>query len=158
MKLIAYTDGSNTYNGEPYSYGGYGWVLLLMNEQDELIELIKGGGAMPVNESSPVTNNKAEISGLISVCNYIYKHQLYELSSSLQIFTDSMWCVKSISGEWKPKKNLDYLVEFMKVRKALVSKGLTVEVNWVKGHNGDKYNEMADELAGEYAEQVRVDI
>ncbi len=154
MQLTAYTDGSNTYNGFEYSYGGYGWVLVLSSPDEPEPQLIKGGGSMPVNKLQPVTNNRAELMAIISLLEYVHDNELF-LCEELNIFSDSQWCVKSISGEWSTKKNLDLFVKFGKLRKQLKANGVTINVNWIRGHAGHVYNELADDLAGAYADLVK---
>lgn len=151
IKLIAYTDGSNTYNGYEYSFGGYGWVLLLDGVEDFYLS---GGGSMPVNVKQPVTNNRAELLAIISVLEYVIDNELL-LSDTIEVYSDSQLCVKCINGEWSIKKNLDLFARFNKVKKKLFDNNIKVDVKWIKGHAGHQYNEMADKLAGEYAEQVR---
>ena len=149
MKLEAYTDGSNTYNGFDYSYGGYGWVLILDDK-----EIIKGGKSMPVNLKQPVTNNRAELLAIIDVLEFIGTNELF-IADKIDVFSDSQLCVKCTTGEWKPKKNFDLFAKFFKAKKVLTDNRMEVNINWIKGHAGHMYNEMADQLAGAYAEMVR---
>jgi len=151
MKLIAYTDGSNTYNGFEYSYGGYGWVLFISGEDHLKIE---GGASMPVCVDDPVTNNKAEILGVVSVLEYAYNNFFNEVTH-IDVYTDSALTVNCANRKWKAKKNLDLFARLFKVRNILTKSGCEVNIKWVKGHAGDTHNERADELANFYSNLVK---
>lgn len=150
MKLEAYTDGSNTYNGFDYSYGGYGWCIVL--DEDTIID---GGGSMPVDLKTPVTNNRAELLAIISVLKYIHDFELHDEGTELVVYSDSQLCVNCANGVWKPKKNFDLWAQFASLRKRLKDMNVKIEIKWIKGHAGHQYNERADQLAGEYANLVR---
>ena len=138
-----YTDGSNVYNGKPYSYGGYGYVII----NEGIVNT--GGGHMPVNNKQPVTNNRAELMAIITSLENLPSY-LPENPKIVKVYSDSQWCVKTINGEWKMKKNLDLWRRFNKVKKKLSEQGTILNVQWVKGHVGDEYNELADQTAGAY--------
>lgn len=60
----------------------------------------------------------------------------------VELVADSQYVLGIASGEWNPTKNLNHASQL----KELASKvGCTFR--WVKGHSGDKYNELCDELA-----------
>jgi len=145
-RMKIYTDGSNTYNGKPYSYGGYGWVMVFEDT------IIKGGGSMPVNEEVPVTNNRAELMAIIHSLQTVIDNQLF--FDTININSDSQWCVQCANLKWKRIANRDLWDEYGHIIHTLRKNGVTVSVNWVRGHNGDEYNEMADQLAGEYAARL----
>lgn len=59
------------------------------------------------------------------------------------VHSDSQYSLNVLSGKWKAKVNTD-LVEMHKKHSA--SKG-EITYLWVKGHAGNKYNELCDQLA-----------
>lgn len=61
----------------------------------------------------------------------------------IDIYTDSQYCILVLSKSYKPKKNPD-LYELYKKCVAHVG---GVRFHWVKGHDGNTYNELADQLA-----------
>lgn len=143
-----YTDGSNVHNGKPYSYGGSGYIIKIGSE------LIKGGQSLHVNESKPVTNNRAELLAIIESLKVIKDSNLKNLS--IELYSDSQWCVKSLNREWKLKKNLDLFSQFNKIKKDFKVKNIILTIKWVKGHDGHEYNEMADDLAGQYCKLAKL--
>jgi ribonuclease HI len=102
-----------------------------------------------------VTNNQAEFLALKHALTQL-KEQL--LSGSLtclrlthrqiNILTDSTLVVGIFSQNWKARANLDLVVEI----KAILRNFPQVTFTYVRGHNGDPGNELADSLAQEAAE------
>ena len=64
-------------------------------------------------------------------------------SAYLDIYTDSQYCILVLGKSTPPKKNPDLYELYKKCSAHLAG----VQFHWVKGHNGDKYNEMVDDLA-----------
>lgn len=134
-KITIYTDGACL--GNP-GKGGWGAVLLYK----EHCKKISGS-------AKETTNNRMEMQAVIEALRALKK------SSQVVVYTDSKYVQNGIS-EWinswkkngwknaakKPIKNVDLWQEL-----DLEAAKHHVEWKWVKGHNGDKYNEMADELA-----------
>ena len=84
------------------------------------------------------TNNRMEVRAVLEACEWA-KSEGYQ---SFAIFTDSMYVVGTMTLDWKRKKNLDLWTEMDEVTKDLL-------ITWhhVKGHSGNKYNELCDALA-----------
>jgi ribonuclease HI len=92
------------------------------------------------------TNNRMELLSVI-----VALEQLKKPGYKVQIFSDSKYVVDSIEKKWvfgwvkknfKGKKNADLWKRFL----AIYPKH-QVEFVWVKGHAGNKYNEVCDKLA-----------
>ena len=135
MPFIAYTDGACRGNPGP---GGWGAVLI----QNQFYTVMSG-------YSAQTTNNKMEMQAAIEVLSFIPPN------STISITTDSQYLKQGIQGwinnwkrnGWKLKgggsvKN----VERWQLLDKLVSER-NVNWGWVKGHNGDALNELADNLA-----------
>ena len=140
MSNDVYTDGA--CSGNP-GIGGWG-IVILKNESDQPIYL--NGGSLNT------TNNQMELKATIEALKFFKK------SSNINLFTDSKYVKNGIEiwiNNWKKNgwktsskknvKNKDYWIEL----NSLVSKH---KINWVwiKGHSGNKYNEMADLLARKF--------
>ena len=134
-KLKIYTDGA--CSGNP---GPGGWGAIIIGDGDE-IELCGG--------ESETTNNRMELLGPINALKKIPE------TAEIEIFTDSSyvkngitnWIKKWEKNDWKtagkrPVKNKELWIELQNQIKRH-----NVTWCWVKGHNGDHYNERADELA-----------
>lgn len=132
---IIYTDGSCLGNPGP---GGWGAVIRIGDDIKEM-----SGGA------PRTTNNRMELTGVITALNSLRGPHLVTL------FTDSQYIVRAFNERWiygwKKRgwakadgelKNKDLWQELY----ALTQKH-TVTWMWVKGHNGNEYNERCDKLA-----------
>lgn len=126
-----YTDGGCLKN--PDGPGGYGVIIIA---PDGKIEELKGG-----NPSS--TNNRMEIIAAIVGLSHIPTGQ------AVKVYSDSQYVIKTMNGEFKKKKNLDLWEKLDEV----ASHQAHIEWNWVKGHNGNLYNERCDKLATEGMEK-----
>ena len=137
--MTLYTDGS-CLNGV---HGGWAYALI---EDEELTWSDCGG----VEET---TNNRMELMAVIEALKRVNRDPQVGVTSSLShvtIYTDSKLTIKCATGEWRRKKNLDLWREY-----DIVSKGMQVSFEWVKGHSGDRYNEIVDQLARSQAELIR---
>jgi ribonuclease HI len=129
-KLIIYTDGA--CKGNP-GIGGWGAILMYGNKSKEIY------GYAP-----ETTNNRMELSAVIEALKAIKR------SCPITIFTDSQYVKRGITEwidgwikkNWKNVKNVDLWQELYPLNKQY-----DIDWQWVRGHNGDKYNERADELA-----------
>ncbi len=141
--LKIYTDGACLGNPGP---GGWGAVLLYKEHKKE----ISG------NEKD-TTNNRMEMKAVIEALKTLKK------SSQLTVYIDSQYVKDGITKwifSWKKNgwrnanrksiKNVDLWQEL----DAEVAKH-QIEWIWVKGHNGDFYNEIADKLATSAASSLR---
>lgn len=102
------------------------------------------------------TNNVAELTALDMVFNYILSNDYKYLSmeNTIYVYADSQYaldCIRKWYPEWirknklKDKKNLELIEKIYK--KYIQIKALcTIELKWVKAHNGHWGNERADEL------------
>lgn len=125
LHYVAYTDGSCD-NLNKYRAGGAGYVIL----KDGEIFKVKNKGFLNT------TNNRMEILAIISVCNSLPE------GAFVDIYSDSQYSISFLVSS-KGKKNRDLLELYKKCSAHLGG----VRFHWLKGHNGDKYNEMADDLA-----------
>ena len=127
----AYVDGS--YNVKTGVYG-FGAVILINGEEIEI------NGAGNDTEAAKMRNVAGEIEGAKRVMQWALDNNV----KSLDIYYDykgiECWC----SGEWKTNKiHTAAYAEFYKQ----ASKAVDIVFHKVKGHSGDKYNDIADALA-----------
>jgi ribonuclease HI len=133
--IEVYIDGSSKGNPGP---GGAGIVIQEKGTQKTL-----GIRGIPLEY---VTNNQAEFLAL--------KHALQELKKQglsrepISILTDSQLVVGIFFQNWKARANLELVVEI----RDLVKDFPQLAFAYVRGHNGNPGNELADSLAQEAAE------
>ena len=136
MKYVVYTDGACSGNPGP---GGWGAVIL----NEEKIDTNISG------KEQSTTNNRMELMAPIMALRKIKK------ASKITIYTDSTYLKNGITtwiknwekNGWKstnkkPVKNKDLWVTLNEL-----SKDQVIDWKWVKAHDGNKYNEIADKLA-----------
>lgn len=126
LHYVAYTDGSCD-NLSKERAGGSAYVIL----KDGEIAKMKNHGQLNTS------NNRMELLAIISAVNACPD------GAFIDIYTDSQYCILVLSKSYKPKKNPD-LYELYKKCVAHVG---GVRFHWVKGHDGNTYNELADQLA-----------
>jgi len=144
-KIIIYTDGA--CSGNP---GVGGWGAILMFKESE--KKISGG-------SKDTTNNQMEIRAVIEALKIIKR------PSQIIVNTDSKYVMDGITkwiNGWK--KNGWLTADRKPVKNNELWQELDIEVSkhkiewrWVKGHSGDKYNDIADELAREAIGVIKSD-
>ena len=138
-----FTDGGASPNPGP---GGWGVVWV---EQNEIREQRHGS-------EKDTTNNRMELRALIEA------YSMLPEEIDVTIYSDSNLCVQTINTwaagwqkrGWKrktgPIKNLDLVKELYE----LSLRRPKVRLEWVKAHNGWRWNEYADALATAWAREV----
>ena len=127
-----YTDGSCN-NLSANKEGGAAYLILLNGK-----EILRRSKAL-----MHTTNNRAEMLAIISAVKRC------PIGADIVIHTDSKYAIFSFGHRKRISdsvKNSDLIHLY---RKEAAQKKVTFE--WVKGHNGDRYNEIVDSMAnGEY--------
>lgn len=146
--MIIYTDGSAHPNPGP---GGFGVIVL---DNDEKIQYIYNKQF----EKEKVTNNQMELKAILyAFLNYGVNINTNEFTNNIPIvYSDSNYCVQTfnswmfswanngwIKSDKKTPENLDLIKAYYNWYK----KGYRIDLRKVKGHNGIKWNELADLLA-----------
>ena len=134
-EVTIYTDGA--CSGNP-GIGGWGAILIYAKEK----KYMSGSKQL-------TTNNQMELTATIEALKAISK------PSNIALYTDSQYVKNGITSwifNWKkngwktankkPVANKDLWIELEKYVDFH-----SVSWFWVKGHSGDHYNEIADELA-----------
>ena len=136
-KIKIYTDGA--CSGNP-GKGGWGAVLIYSDKDTE--EYLSGADKL-------TTNNKMELTATIESLKLIKKPNDIELYTDSQYVKNgiSLWIINWKNNGWKTAN-----------KKPVANKELWIELDqivqfhnvtwfWVKGHSGNHYNEIADQLA-----------
>lgn len=131
-----YTDGA--CSGNP-GVGGWASVLLYGQNKKELY-----------GNNKETTNNRMELTAVIEALKALKR------PCNVTLYSDSKYVIDSINKDWvykweannwiksdrKPALNTDLWKELLALLKVH-----RVKFVWVKGHNGNEYNERCDELA-----------
>jgi len=128
--IVIHTDGA--CKGNP-GRGGWGAVI----EQN--------GGQLQLSGGEPqTTNNRMEMTAVIKGLEAV------DPSAKVLISSDSTYVVNTMTKGWKRKANHDLWDQL----DSLV-RSRDVSWRWVRGHNGDRGNELADKLATKEAGTAR---
>ena len=120
--FVIHTDGA--CKGNP-GQGGWGAVI----EQDGNQTIISGG-------EPHTTNNRMEMTAVIKGLEAIDPHAPVLISS------DSTYVINTMTKGWKRKANHDLWEQLDRL-----VKGRDVSWRWVRGHSGERGNELADSAA-----------
>jgi ribonuclease HI len=96
---------------------------------------------------SDTTNNRMELTAIVSAI----KHGLEMKADKITIYTDSEYCQMSFmfwmenwaKKNFARKKNSDIFKELLEIKKSNPNK---ITVQWVRGHDGNEFNEQCDQL------------
>ena len=134
-EIFIWTDGACAGNPGP---GGWGVFMKYNNFSKKL----KGG-------ELNTTNNRMELMAVIKALESI------KLKSKIQIYTDSQyvkngmtaWLLKWKNNNWKTSAKKDVKNKDLWKKLENLANNYEISWNWVKGHSGNKENEIADSLA-----------
>lgn len=135
-----YTDGACIGNGLKENIGG--WSFVFVNNDKNFFEA--------VGIAYNTTNNRQEMLAVLNSLRCCVEHDIV----SFVIYCDSQYVVNGVNdwmNGWKKKNwlrkgelipNADLWQEIYEIKKHFQS----VDLRWVRGHNGNKWNEYADQL------------
>jgi len=158
-KFVIYTDGACEPNP---GFGGWAAILLYTDSKNKILSRHISGNA------TETTNNRMEIMAVLAALKRL------KFPSHITVYSDSKYVVNAVgdwcNGEPVPKK-IGWMVRWRRynwVRPAqrevdrelknkdlwqdlhgVVIKQASVTMRWVRGHSGNKYNEICDVLAVE---------
>lgn len=142
--MIIYTDGSAHPNPGP---GGFG-VVVLDNNENLLYTYSKQCGE--------TTNNREELKAILyAFLNHGIQINDWNISVPI-VYSDSNYCVQTFNdwmfkwanNEWiKSDKKIPENLDLIQTYYDWYQKGYRIDLRKVKGHAGQKWNEMADGLA-----------
>jgi ribonuclease HI len=135
-KSGVFTDGS--CEGNP---GPGGWAAIWVADDD--IVRAESGGA------PDTTNNRMELAALIAGLRMLPE------DAELTVYSDSNLCVKTVNEwaaswerrGWRRKTGPIANLELVKELYALAKSHPRVRIQWIKAHDGSRWNEYADALA-----------
>jgi len=152
--IDVYTDGSYTMG---VGAGGFAYVIVI----DDRV-YYKGGGGF-IDDGS--TGNQSEFFGIYGGLDYLVNN-IDVSNTCITVYTDSKyakgcitdWYKKWITNGWisskgTPVKNKELIQSILKLKDRIDSCG-ELKTVWVKGHDGNKYNELADSIAKGFADDA----
>ncbi len=142
--ITIYTDGSCINNP---GKGGWAFILIYGSSKKEI--------KLQGNEVK-TTNNRMEILASIKALEHLKQEEIEE---EIEIFTDSnylkngitIWIENWIKNNWKTASKKPVLNQDLWIRLFDLTRDFQIKWNWVKAHNGNKYNEIVDSMAKQSA-------
>ena len=146
-EIVIYTDGGVRGNGKEENVGGWGAVLKFGEHQKELYGSVQN-----------TTNNQTELLGAIKGLE-----ALKTTNIPVRVHCDSAYVVNGITKwiiGWKKKKwkkgdgKTPENLELWKRLDELTAMQDDIQYIWVKGHAGNEFNELADQLANKAMDEL----
>ena len=144
--MIYYTDGSSNGNGKILNTGGFG-----------IVEVNDNGTVHSAyaKRCANTTNNREELKAILRVMLTAGVLQ-DDWTQPPIVYSDSNYCVQTFN-EWmfnwakngwiKSDKNIPENLDLIQAYYDWYQKGYRIDLRKVKGHAGNKWNEIADQLA-----------
>jgi len=129
MDYTIYTDGAYS---RKHNEGAFAYVMLDKDGNE-----VKRFSKKITNE----TNNRAELKAIIA--------GIYHLPADakhIKVISDSRYALHTLFGTWARNANNDLFDKFDEIMK---HKKCEVEWAWIRGHSGNKYNELCDQLCND---------
>ena len=152
-----YTDGACSGNKRDAGcIGGFGYVLIDTHAR----KIIKTDGGAVIN----TTNNRMELMGAIAGMQELIKIKKDASEEKCAVILDSSYVVDNwndyidtwIENKWR-KANKQPVInsDLWKILYKVVMKFKAVKFKWIKGHDKQKFNELADEIARKYIKELK---
>jgi ribonuclease HI len=150
--MVIYTDGACSGNGKAVNSGGYG-VVVLDNDENLLYTYSK--------RSENTTNNREELKAILYAFLNYGVNTTKDINEFSQIeppivYSDSAYSINTLN-EWmfnwarngwtKSDKKVPENLDLIQAYYDWYQKGYRIDLRKVKGHAGDKWNDLADKLA-----------
>lgn len=132
MEYKIYTDGAYSQKNNE---GAFAYVLINVNAGNVAEE-------KKAYHITNETNNRAELKAIITAV-----HRLPKDATKVTIYSDSQYALKTLSGEWSHSNNHDLFKVWYKVLDEHTD--LDISYEWVKGHAGNVYNELCDQMCND---------
>lgn len=131
----AYVDGSYDHSIRMYAGGA---VILFKEEEHHISE------SNNIEEMAAMRNVAGELLGAVRAMEWFDEHLNETGAKKLVIYHDYEGIAKWATGAWKAKKKGTQ--EYVEIFQSFQEK-FPIEFVKVAAHTGDKYNEIADQLA-----------
>lgn len=156
MKNInAFPDGSAVLK-KGVGKGDGGWGFCITDDIKSRRTLHSDGGY-----ADQTTHNRMELTALINCLIYIYNN--HTNITQVTLYCDSRYVIEPIYYRWlqdwekngyiksdgKETANADLWKQILTLLRNFQRRGIKVYPCWVKGHSGNYFNELADNIAKE---------
>lgn len=137
--IVFYTDGACSQNNKLFkSPGAFG---VMAYENNQLV--------LTYSEfHEPTTSNRMELLGVLWVIKNFNLLKLIIYSDSQYVVNGfNIWRHNWVKKNWKTASNQEVLNLDIWLDLHEFSKGKNIQLEWIKGHNNNYYNDLVDNLA-----------
>jgi ribonuclease HI len=147
-KFILYSDGGFQKTGVPTPRGSWSFVMHPEDGSEKFIH--KFGLVDHHKQTSQTAEMMAIINALKFVEDKVCQGDIFLAQTiDLHIISDSQYCVNGATdwmhkwkkNNWEDKENIDL---WKRIYSLTVNTFKSVQYEWVRGHDGNKFNELAD--------------
>lgn len=147
--MTFYTDGSCVNNGKAGASGGYGVVGV---DDEGKVQFVRA------RRETDTTNNRQELKAILYVM-FNFGIKCDEWGQPPVVYSDSAYCVNTLNdwmfgwarnGWRKSDKKIPENLDLIQAYYDYYKEGYRIELRKIKGHAGDDWNELADQLATGY--------
>lgn len=153
-----YTDGSShARSGKP---GGWAWLLIRLCGDGVREPLTAAIHKAQSGGEAETSNNRMEMMAILKGLDYIGWSVVggVHVDFEVEVCSDSQYALNMAAGTWNASSNLDIVNTLRAVVTELRMAGVKVKFSWVRGHNGEPYNELVDRMCGEAKERIVRDL
>lgn len=156
-KIVIYTDGAA--RGNP---GKAGWAAVILLSQNS-------GAPRAIHEiggrTDHATNNMMELTAAIEGLKYVETRKItVRQDLAVEVFADSKYVINGVNewihnwlkNNWRTAANKPVLNQELWQELHALNQSVRPIWYYVKGHNGDRWNDRADEIATSFADDEPV--
>lgn len=172
--MLFYSDGSclgNTNVASVRHPAGWAFVLLLPDFENQKMRLkyqrynkltvrnkseyISGKNLDEILLAEVTSNNTAELMAIGEIFKFVLYNEMKNTLCSdhkftkILVRTDSKYAQKSILKIYNGNKNTKLIHDIRNLKEKIEKTGMCVQIDYVRGHSIDQYNNLADQLANQ---------
>lgn len=137
--LTIYVDGSCRGNPGP---GGY--AVIVLDDNEKIVSTYQ-------HQEPETTNNRQELKAILYAMLYYGRERpcpIVYSDSAYAVNTFTSWMFTWANNNWRKSKNqIPENLDLIQSYYDLYQKGYRIDLRQIKGHSGQKWNEIADKMA-----------
>lgn len=137
-----YTDASLNTNGRCAGYG------IVVTDEDKKEVLERMAGSFNINTMDKGAIQLAEMSAIFEVVKHLHKNKVNKKNCLINIYSDSMDSIGYLRSRLIKRKWKGHYQIIKDMINSINQLKMNINFHFIKGHNGNKFNVLADQIAG----------